>query len=397
MKYTHHPVRVMDFRGTYKGGGGPDKTILNSAALHDPSRVNVLVAYLRDPRDTEYSIDIWARHLSIQYIDVPDKRMIDFQCLAKLIQLIDTHNIQLVHSHDDKTLLYGWLLRMARPGLKIMFTCHLYSAYTRSDFKSIKRYLSFLIRKKTLIHLMKRYQKPILSVSKHTKQTLVGDGIKAQDIEVLHNGIDTELWRKDHGRTILKQELAIPENALLVGTVARIAQKHKDLPTFYRVAAQVNKKMPHVRFVIVGDGHGKLLGDAKKRVSDLGLNDVIHFTGHRTDLLNIYASLDLFLMTSRTEGLPNTVLEAMAMEVPVVSTRVAGVPELIDDKECGLLCPIGNVDELAGCVCRLLDDADARNTIANKARQRVENAFSFKNRVLSMEDYYEKFSDIKRL
>lgn len=391
MNYSRKPVRVMDFRGTYKGGGGPDKTILNSAVLHDSSRIFVLVTYLRDPLDTEYSIDSWAKRLNVNYVDVPDSKLLDIRCIQRLKHLIDVHDIHLIHAHDDKTLLYGLILKVLRPSVSIMFTCHLHSMYTKSDFHSSMDYLRFNIRKKIVVGLMRFYQKPVLAVSGYTMESLVAEGFKKDHVAVLHNGIDSDIWRKENGRPVLREELHIPDNCMIVGTVARIAQKHKDLPSFYEVAADVHKRLPNVRFVIVGDGHGRLLEDAQRIVAGLGLKDVIHFTGHRTDLLDIYASFDLFLMTSRTEGLPNTVLEAMAMEVPVVSTRVAGVPELITNDETGQLCPIGDVDGLADRVFELLNDENKREKIAKKARQRIDADFSFKNRVLALEDYYEHF------
>lgn len=383
------PVRVMDFRGTYKGGGGPDKTILNSASQHDKKRVNVLVVYLRDPEDKEYSIDSWAKSLGIRYVDVPDRKRVDFKCLSLLLKLIDAHDIELIHSHDDKTLLYGWMLKWFRPKVRIMYTCHLHSAYTRKDFDSFRDYLAFMVRTRIQIFLMKQYKKPLLSVSEFTKKTLVSHGLREKDVTVLHNGIDTDQWQKNHGTPVLRNEFDQLKNVLIVGTVARIDQKHKDLPTFYRVAATVSRKWPDVRFVIVGDGHGKLLDETKKMVSDLGLNDIVFFTGHRTDLLNIYSSFDIFLMTSRTEGLPNTVLEAMAMEVPVVSTRVAGVPEIIENGTTGLLCNIGDVFSLSEGVLLFLEKEDERKKMAFNARKIIGDCFNFKKRVTFLEDYYE--------
>ena len=174
----------------------------------------------------------------------------------------------------------------------------------------------------------------------------------------------------------------------MVGTVARIAQRHKDLPTFYKVAAEVCAQQENVRFAIVGDGHGDLLDLARQQVKELGLQDKLFFTGHRNDLFDIYRSFDLFLMTSSTEGMPNTVLEAMAMEVPVVSTRVAGVPELVDDGASGLLCPIGDVSSLSDAVLELVRDEDKRNTFAKQGRMRIEEQFDFRKRVKALEHYY---------
>jgi glycosyltransferase involved in cell wall biosynthesis len=383
----------MDFRGTYKGGGGPDKTILNSAAQHDTKKVDVLVTYLRDPKDEEYSIDKWAKSLGIEYVDIPDAKLIDFSCIKKLKRLIDQHDIQLIHSHDAKTLLYGWLLKKQRPALHLMYTIHLHQAYKRNDFPTLQSFLRFRLRQKIQVLLMKQYRKPLLAVSENTRQCVIADGISDEDIEVLHNGIDINKWRRKVGTPTLRQELKITNDTFLVGTVARIAQQHKDLPTFYKVAAKIVNKDQRVKFVIVGDGHGNELRKAQQEVVDLGLQDTLFFTGHRTDLLDVYTSLDIFLMTSITEGLPNTVLEAMAMEVPVVSTAVAGVPELVTDRKTGFLAPVRDVDQLAQHVLMLLQDSKLRQNFANAARKRIEDKFSFKERVMKMEEYYKAFME----
>ncbi|MDL1974310.1 MAG: glycosyltransferase family 4 protein [Deltaproteobacteria bacterium] len=389
---THEkPIRIMDFRGSYKGGGGPEKTILNSAAQHDSEKVDVLVTYLRDPSDHEYIIDTWAKSLGIKYVDVPDAKVFDLSCVNKLKHLINEHDIQLIHSHDDKTLLYGWILKKMRPNVRIMYTCHSHAPYTRQDFDTFSAYLRFYLRSKIQIFLMKKFQKPVLTIAHHTKGSLVADGLKTENVEVLHNGIDIEQWQADKGKPVLRQELDIPPDTLVVGTVARIARKVKDLPTFYRVAAEVVKQIPNVKFVIVGEGHGDLLDLAKKEVADLGLSDTIFFTGHRTDLLDIYSSFDIFFMTSRSEGMPNTVLEAMAMELPVVSTKVGGVPEIITDDTMGLLAPIGDVKALGEKLSLLLSDSEKRKKMGDVARQRIEEQFFFANRVRAMEDYYERF------
>ena len=386
-----HPIRVMDFRGTYKGGGGPDKTILNSAAQHDKKRVDILVAYLRDPEDRDYQIDTWAQSLGINYIDVPDRKLLDWNCISSLKRIITAKNIQLLHAHDDKTSLYGWLLKLMIPQLHIMFTCHLHSPYTRAEFSSNLAYLRFKIRRKIQIFLMNRYQKPILAVSHDTKRCITKDGVNVNDIETLHNGIDIDAWKAELGTPVLRKEFNIKEDEFLIGTVARIAQKHKDLPTFYKVAAEIRKSIPQVKFVIVGDGHGDELTKAKNTVERLGLSDSLFFTGHRSDLLDIYASLDLFLMTSLTEGLPNTILEAMAMGVPVVSTAVAGVPEVVEHNTTGYLSPIGDVQGLSRQVIKLLRDRDLIKRFQQTSRERIEKEFSFAHRVKKMEDYYEHF------
>lgn len=383
--------RVMDLRGTYKGGGGPDKTVLNSAAQHDKEKVYVLVTYLRQPHDHEFQIPEMAAKLGIDYVDLYDRSTLDWECVRGLGRLLDQHRLDVVHAHDDKTLLYAWLLKFIRPGIRILYTCHSHAVARRDEFASLAGYLKFRLRQRLQIFLMQRYLKPVIAVSEDTKKRLVQNGLRDEEVAVLHNGIDICYWDRPGADPVLRRELSIPAEGALVGTVARITPE-KDLATFYEVARLVTQKRPEIRFAVVGDGYGDELSRARADVARLGLAETVHFTGHRNDLRDIYVSFDIFLMTSVTEGMPNTLLEAMALGVPAVSTDVGGIPELLPDGEGGFLAPAGAAAELAGLVLKLLDDDALRRGCSRACRQRIESRFSFAGRVRRMEEYYAWFA-----
>jgi len=381
------PVRVMDLRGTYKGGGGPDKTILNSATLHDRKKVDVLVTYIRRPDDREFRIGQMAAELGIRYTDLLDRSALDLKCLFGLRHLIHENQIQVLHTRDDKTLLYGCLLRVLMPGLRLLHTCHSHVEYGRRDFPSALAWRKFQLRKWLLVRLMKWHRRPVLTISDDTRQRLIRGGLLPEEVLVLANGVDTGYWSRNDVEPVLRRELHIAPDQLVIGTVARISYD-KDLPTFFRVARRVAVHYPGAVFVIVGDGYGDELARAKAEAAAMGLEKTVRFTGHRTDLKEIYASFDLFLMTSRTEGMPNTLLEAMVMELPVVSTRVGGVPELLAEGKTGLLAPSGDDQALSGALVRLIDDGDLRDRFARAARLRIEQQFNFADRVRAMEEIY---------
>ena len=387
---TSNPVRVMEFRGTYKGGGGPDKTVLNSAAMHNKSRVDVLVTYIKQPNDDKFQIPQMAADRNLNYVDLVDRSTFDFKCLSGLRQLVNDNKIQLIHTRDDKTLLYGVALKCLAPRIKIVHTCHSHAEYHQDSFPSWLAWYKFTLRKMFLVALMKCHAKPILTISNNTADRLARTGLRRELIEVLPNGIDIDCWKRDTATPVLREELGLTEDQFLVGTVARITYD-KDLTTFYSIVEKVIQTRSDVVFVIVGDGYGDELIQAREDVKKRCLTKFIHFTGHRADLLDVYSSLDIFLMTSLTEGMPNTVLEAMAIELPIVSTNVGGLPELVEEGICGLLAPVGDVAGLSCAVLELLADADKRAQFSQAARKRVEDVFDFSARVKKMEDYYLSF------
>jgi glycosyltransferase involved in cell wall biosynthesis len=366
-----------------------------SAQRHDKERIFILVTYLRDPKDREFEIAERAKKHGILFEEVHDRTILDLSCVAKLNRLIRRNELELLHAHDDKSLLYGWLLKIINPRLKIIYTCHLYLDYKRSDFPSQMTYLNYLLRKRVSSFLAKRFLRPIIAVSEATKEQLIKGGFREDEVIVLHNGIDVEFWKQNSGYPVLRDEMQLGSDELLVGTVARIDYQ-KDFSTFFGVAKLVKLHVPRARFVVVGDGKGNELEKIKECAKESGLSQDICFTGHRNDLLNVYSSLDLFLMTSIKEGLPNSILEAMAMGVPVVSTAVDGVPELIVENKTGYLCPTGDVETLSNRVISLLKDKGLRDQFVQAGRKHVVESFSFTERIKKLESLYEYYARIKQ-
>ena len=372
-------LRIMELRGTYKGGGGPDKTILLSAAKHDRDRFFVLVTYLRDPKDKEFQIAEMASQYGVpDYIEVSDRRMLDLKCLFELNRLIRKYRLELIHVHDQKTTLMGFLLRILNPKVKVMNTAHGWIVNSKVD--SLKQKIQYAMLKTFPLHI---------AVSEATEKLMLSVGFDAKTIKVLYNSIDCNTWSPGNGdRLKIRKEFQIPDDAFVVGTIGRISQE-KDLPTFLKVAQRILKMYPQIRFLVVGDGKNSMIVDElKQQAESMGIEHAIIFTGHRTDLLDIYSALDLFLMTSLTEGLPNTVLESMAMGVPVVATSVGGVPELIEHGKNGFLQQPKNVDELTESVIKIVSDKNCCTLLKEKGKETIKKRFSFDIRLQAIENIY---------
>ncbi len=373
-------VRLLEVRNTYKWGGGPDKTILLSASLHDRSRVSPVVAYIRDVRDREFTITQKARELGLTYHEIPERGKFDPSVLLALRKLIIEHDINLIHPHDYKSDLFCYLVSrsLRKKSLTLISTAH---NWAMMGFRGeLYRRLDLLIM---------RYFDHLIAVSDATKSAMVNAGLPSEKITVIHNAIDTTVWAPRATNTF-RSEFGLEGVFPLIGYVGRITEE-KDLRTWLRVAANIAQQYPEARFVIVGDGASpRLYCELQEWAAVLKIADRVVFTGYRQDLQNIYAALDVFFMTSCREGLSNSILEAMAMGVPVVATNAGGTAELIENGTSGYLLPVGDSMGMTETLMKLLGDPRLRTQMAMAARKRVEERFSFQLRLRRIEALYEQ-------
>jgi glycosyltransferase involved in cell wall biosynthesis len=175
-------------------------------------------------------------------------------------------------------------------------------------------------------------------------------------VRVVHSGVDLSRF-SGRREGVLRRELGVPDDVPLVGNVAALVD-HKDYPTFVEAAAGVLAAGVDARFVAIGEG--ELRGDLEARIRARGLEGRMALAGYRADVPRILADLDVLLFTSKTEGLGGTTLEAMASRVPVVTTAVGGVPEIVQHGVSGLVAPIGDARALAAHVVAVLRDPALR-------------------------------------
>jgi glycosyltransferase involved in cell wall biosynthesis len=189
----------------------------------------------------------------------------------------------------------------------------------------------------------------------------------------IHNGVDLRRFNPaEVAREQTRQVLGLRPGPV-IGFVGRFTPQ-KDPLTFLRVVAALRPELPGLRALMVGDG--PLRSEIEAEAARQGLEAVCCFTGPRRDIPEILGAIDLFLLSSVSEGFPFVVLEAMAMERPVVATAVNGVPELIEDGVSGLLVPRGDVAALTGAALELLRAPERARALGRAARQRVAERFT---------------------
>lgn len=209
--------------------------------------------------------------------------------------------------------------------------------------------------------------KKILCVSDKIKEIITPDIQEKQKIETVYSGININKFKAGTG--ILRKELDLNENCFLVGNTSALAD-HKDYFTFIDVAERLLQKHNNLKFAVIGDGPMKEELHQYARTKNLG--DKLVFVGFRKDLPQILADLDLFLITSKTEGLGTSILDAFACGVPVIGTAAGGIPELIEHEKTGLLCPVKEVDCLTQSVSRIIQSKELGDLLVRNAKEKVK-------------------------
>jgi sugar transferase (PEP-CTERM/EpsH1 system associated) len=212
--------------------------------------------------------------------------------------------------------------------------------------------------------------------------------VSPEHVVTIYNGIDVERFSPTGGESVsrVRREFGIPAGVPLVGAVGRL-HPQKDFAGLLHSLTEVQKHVSPIRLLLAGEG--ELRDDLETRARSLGISRIVTFAGFRSDVAEILAACDVFVLPSLWEGMPNVVLEAMAVGLPVVATQVGGVPEIVLDGKTGLLVPPGDSETLAQALIRLLRDLDLRSRMGRAGRRRVEQYFSANQMVLETEALYE--------
>jgi glycosyltransferase involved in cell wall biosynthesis len=369
------PIRILELRSVRGTGGGPEKTILLGAARTDPQRFAVTVCYLRDSRDGVFSIDVKAGDLPVDYLEILEKHSFDLSIWPRLRQLVRERGIDIVHAHDYKTDLLAWLLSRFE-GVTALSTVHGWTGHSRRE-----RWLYYPLDK----HLLSLFQK-LIAVSSDIRENLLRHGARPPRVTTVLNGIDHRAFRRHRSRErSIRGRLGLQDNDVVIGGVGRLEpQKRFDL--LIDALAELRGRWPALKLLIVGEGS---LRDAlAAQTARLGLEETCQLLGHRTDISDLHHAFDLFVQSSDYEGTPNSVLEAMALETPVVATDVGGTAELVTHGVDGLIVPPGNLPALMQAIEQTLSDRQAAASRASAARRRVETDLSFDTRMATVEAIY---------
>jgi glycosyltransferase involved in cell wall biosynthesis len=304
----------------------------------------------------------------------------DGVALWQLVRLMRRLKPHIVHTHEAKA---GALGRVAALLTRVPVIVHTYHGHVFHGYFSPLRTRAFLAIERWLAPRTTR----LIAVSDSVKAEILRFGIGTPErVAVVPLGLELDRFVGCAVREgELRAQLGLDPDTPLIGIVARLAPiKAHDV--FLAAASVVAQEMPQSRFVVVGDGECRsTLENLTRR---LGLVEHVTFLGWRPDLERIYADLDLVVLTSRNEGSPVSVIEAMAAAKPVVATRVGGVPDLVENGVSGLLVEPGDAAALAHSMLALLADPDRAHRMGRAGQKRVYPAFSAARLVADIDALY---------
>jgi glycosyltransferase involved in cell wall biosynthesis len=218
-------------------------------------------------------------------------------------------------------------------------------------------------------------------------------GADPAKVEVIYNAVDWSQLTATMNRDAVRASIGVPADAVTAGIIARLTEQKAHRVLFDAIARHATLQRLHL--IVVGDG--ELRESLKQRAEMLGLQSRVHFVGARRDLGNILGAVDLFTMPSLWEGLPLSLVLAMGAGLPVIATRVAGIPEVVEDGVSGLLVPPGDSDELGHALARVVEDPALRTALGERARSVVTPRFGVDQYVGSMTGLYDRLLAAKGL
>jgi sugar transferase (PEP-CTERM/EpsH1 system associated) len=267
-----------------------------------------------------------------------------------------------VHTHQLATLLYGGIAARTL-GVPVVF----HTEHGRERYAT---------RRKTRLlgRLAGHFADRFYCLTRDMASAVRAAGVAEGRVCLIQNGIDISRFTEAVcDRAALRQSLSIPPDAPVIGTVGRLSEiKRQDV--LICAFARARDTFPDAHLVIVGDG--PLLGDLRSMADGIGIGEAVHFVGYQPHSAPYLRAMDVFTLTSRSEGMPQAVLEACVMGLPVVASRVGGLPEVISDGVTGILFEPDDDQGIANALCDLLGDPRKRRDLGVAAKARVQANFS---------------------
>jgi glycosyltransferase involved in cell wall biosynthesis len=343
------------------GPYGAESMMINLAEALGKQGCTSVLAIFQNSRNPSGAVLRMAARAGLPVEIIPCDGRIQLRALARLKDCIERNRIDIVHSHGPKTNFYSYLAARTA-GIPIVGTYHSGLGVWESGFK-------WGCCRIADIRLLRRFDR-VVAVSKPIWHSLWKSGICGDRLSHISNGVNLALYTAALSAPAPDIRAA---GRLTMGFIGRIVEG-KGVGQFFQAASQVLQRFPNTVFYLIGSG--PLQAPLEKLAKDSNLSGRIVFTGTREDMPSVYAALDTVVLPSLREGLPMTILEALAAKCAVIATEVGGIPTVIRHGETGLLIPPGDAVALERAMLQLAENPDLGRQLGRNGYRVVEAGFS---------------------
>jgi glycosyltransferase involved in cell wall biosynthesis len=362
-------VRVLHLRDS-PWIDGPGRTILETGAHVDPARVDFHVAAFAANETVTHPLVAGARARGLKAHQIMDRGGVDQATIARIIELIHEHKIDVLHTSELRSNLYGYKVVRAGCKVKLVRTAH---GWIANDLK--RRVMRFVDK------LLLTRADAVIAVSDATK-ALMPFWMRHR-VLVLRNALMLDRYGADVVNA--PRPRLEPGQPIVLANVGRLsAEKGQSL--LIEAVAALSRSYPHLKLLIAGVG--SLEAELKALATALGIGDRVVFTGFIDDMPALYKDVHLVVQSSFTEGLPNVILEAAYLRVPILATDVGGTAEVVGPGGA-LLIPPHSLDALTRGIRNFLEQPGKFAAMAERAHSRVLDEFAFDLRTERLTRFYE--------
>lgn len=368
------PVRVLHLRDS-PWVDGPGRTILETATRIDRSRVDYHVGTFVSNPDHSHPLVDALNHRGLPVHPIEDRGGVGPDLVRRVVELLDRLEIDVLHTSEFRSNVLGLLCRRQRP-VRLVSTAH---GWITNDLRG---HLYTLADRA----LLRRFDRVIL-VSHAMRRRLARWWVPDERVRVVHNALMTESYGQDVADVL--RAVVRPDGPIRLLNVGRLSPE-KGQALLLEVVAALSRDFPRLQLSFAGTG--PLEVPLMRLAADLGIAGRVEFLGYVADMPSLYARASLVVQSSFTEGLPNVMLEAAYLGVPVVATDVGGTREVIEHGVSGWLVKPRSRPALAAGLRRYLESPAEFVAMAQAGRTRVEQQFTFARRTDAQMRVYEELA-----
>ena len=352
------------------GFGGLENMVTNLVNHIDPDRFKSTIITFAPLKPLNNRVDF--NHVQVISLNKNDGN--NLMLIYKIYRMLKKVGVDIVQTHNWGTAIEGILgAKLARiPGI-----VHA----ERGTIEDRKRNI-------VLQRFLWGFADQVLSVSEaHRKKLTNIIGFPHEQVKVIVNGVDTErFFPNPEIKEVIRKNLGLKKGSFCIGTVGSL-RTVKNQSLLVNACRVILSHFDQVEVLIVGAG--PLESQLKQKVKTLGLSEKFLFAGAQPNIPGILNALDIFVLPSRSEGMPNAVLEAMACGIPTIATSVGGVPEVIEDGKNGLLIASEDEPHLIQALKELIQNHEKRQMIGIEGRRRIVSNFNLKKMIVEYQVLYE--------